>query len=221
MEGSGAEKNKERGDDEEERKERPPKRDSRAKPNKQTWKKLDLFSAEKEEAILAAEKRKEAYEKEYQESRYKRSETTSGTRFAHSKFKSLENATSEALGRLQNRKTGKAAVICEMWDSETNQWYSGKCGFAAEQSVGRGSIPPNIWSSIPNQQYPDEYRFGRTCAEVDCILQAFGKGHKQRTDLAGCYFFSYNRRQGRTWGACSGCKSWIEQHSGQWYHPNV
>jgi cytidine deaminase len=65
---------------------------------------------------------------------------------------------------------------------------------------------------------PEEYAFGQNCAEAEAIDKAFAQ--KKRTNLTGCFFISYNTKEGRYWGPCGSCSGWIRSFGGEGYVPN-
>ncbi|MDI1448042.1 hypothetical protein [Polyangium sp. 6x1] len=126
---------------------------------------------------------------------------------------SLEEAAALARPRLLKRlNTKETTVICEMWDTETKRWYAGRSGHGRAQ----GKVPISIWKRIPdvNQADRSDWAFGKNCAEVECIIEAYKEG-KTAPDLRGCYFIAFHIPDNRVVGPCRTCKKWVPSSGGQ------
>ncbi len=144
--------------------------------------------------------------------------TAADVQTEHLTPRSLAHAVRLAAPRIHKRRTSKATVICEMWDAETGAWYAGRSG----HGLGQGQVPQVIWNRVPivTKEDKSDWSFGRNCAEVECIIKAYGAG-KVANDLRNCYFVSYHTRLGKYIGPCRTCNRWITDSSGQIYRPQA
>lgn len=101
-------------------------------------------------------------------------------------------------------------MVCVMYDAALRTYFTGFNG--AKRSYEQGHIPDGIWNNIPERIDPDFYKFGRGCAEVHCISQAFAArntaGNTNQT-LAECVFASFHPKEGKERPACAGCNQWL------------
>jgi hypothetical protein len=101
-------------------------------------------------------------------------------------------------------------MVCVMYDAALRAYFTGFN--QAKRSYEQGHIPAAIWNNIPEKTDPDFYKFGRGCAEVHCISQAFATrntaGNADQT-LQGCVFASFHPKEGKERPACAGCNQWL------------
>ena len=109
-----------------------------------------------------------------------------------------------------------SSTVAVMWDADTQQWYYGM----SKHKMGQGNVPAIIWNYIlgrPVQR--DAWSFGKNCAEVACVIKAYGNG-RVGNDLHGCYFMAMKTGEKRFYGACGSCSDWIGHFLGKYHNPS-
>jgi hypothetical protein len=101
-------------------------------------------------------------------------------------------------------------MVCRMYDLVLRRYFTGYN--RPQQAYTRGHVPDEIWSHIPVTINVDAYQFGRGCAEVDCLTQAFDERHSKgvtSTSIKGCVFVAYHPKEQKERPACTGCCRWL------------
>jgi hypothetical protein len=102
-------------------------------------------------------------------------------------------------------------MVCAMYDRELRQYFTGFHRPGVVNAQGR--VPLAIWSLVPSTNNPDAYQFGRGCAEVDCLTQAFEARHGAGVasqSIKGCVFVAYHPKEQNERPACGGCQKWLD-----------
>jgi len=104
------------------------------------------------------------------------------------------------------------AMVAVMYDTVSQRWFVGHTG----RGTGQGLIPAAIWNTIPTEINADSYRFGRTCAEVDCLRQAYANRQPgdQTRPLESSVFAAYSPLERRFRPPCMACARWIGESGG-------
>lgn len=105
------------------------------------------------------------------------------------------------------------SMLAVMYDTVLQRWFTGRTGTDPIQ----GNIPLTIWNRIPQQIDAEHYRFGRTCAEVHCLRQAYQQRNSEQRlqeDLNDSVFAAFSPLEGRIRSPCNACTQWITQSGG-------
>lgn len=98
-------------------------------------------------------------------------------------------------------------ISCVMYDPVTGNHYRGRCGWNAQQ----GNIPALVWDEIPDDSNPDAYKFGKNCAEVQCVSKAYDARSvtQRQSGIEGCVFVAWDTLRKQHKPPCGSCKAWI------------
>lgn len=105
-------------------------------------------------------------------------------------------------------------MVAVLYDAVTGRWFVGHTGTG---NKSQGDIPAAIWNRIPDELNIPHYKFGRTCAEVHCLRQAYAArvgGNKAR-ELENSVFAAYSPLEGRLRPPCGSCTAWIAASGGK------
>lgn len=144
--------------------------------------------------------------------------TTEGIVKAYDKgnLKTLtKNKAVQAAKLTRNREDSDPTMAASMYDYYLGRWFQGKSGHGKNQ----GNVPAVVWNRISATIDADKYQFGRNCAEVDCLIQAYNTRPLwlQAFGIGKSVFQAARVHKTPTsQDACGGCRTWVSQSGASW-----